>query len=211
MRQLEDYMARLASEVAICNRAMTRIGQRGSMTDFETPTNEEERMCLLWYDETVDVVLREYHYNCATKIAELVATTAPTFGFGNAFTLPTDYLMAISEDSGYNWSIEAGVLNTDFDTFQLKYTALIDADSFDAHVGRVMEIELAIVFAQRFEQSSTMVARLIEQREQLILKNARYTHSAENDTGVVFDDEILNGRLGGPRSNTIDGPWGGRW
>ena len=204
-------MARLATEIAICNRALARLGSF-QITDFETPTIEEERQCLLWYDKIVERTLRSFPFNCAIKRAELVATTAPDFGFTNAFTLPTDYLMTVEEDSGYYWKIEGGVLYTDFAEINLVYVALVDADEFDSLLEEVIEIEMTIVMAQRFEQSSTMVARLVEMRESLILRNARYIHSVENEEiGEAFDDEIIRARFVGTGPYFINGkvvnPW----
>ena len=60
----------------------------------------------------------------------LVATTAPAFGLGSAFTLPTDYVVAAElngEDvwgkSGDSFVVESGVLLTDADAAELVYQA----------------------------------------------------------------------------------------
>ena len=205
-------MARLASEVAVCNRALALLGY-DQITDFETPTDELQRQCLLWYDKTVERTLRSFPFNCAVKRVALVATTAPTFGFTNAYTLPADYLMTISENLGAQYKIEDGVLLSNEATFELVYISLITAADFDSLLEQVIEIEMAISMAQRFEQSSTMVARLIQHKEDLILKNARYIHSAENDEiGEAYDNQIMRARYNGAGPYFIgDKVWSPVW
>ena len=92
------------SVIEICNLALLKIGNADNyITNLDPPDNTKEARALnLVYNHAVDVALAAYPWNCATKIAKLVAISpAPTvtFGWEYSFLLPGDcvFLQAVSD------------------------------------------------------------------------------------------------------------------
>lgn len=67
----------IASDVKLCNRALSRIAQGASISSIEPPAPQGEaaRQCALWYKATVARLLEMHHWNLATKQAPLTEVT----------------------------------------------------------------------------------------------------------------------------------------
>jgi hypothetical protein len=125
------------SEVAICNLALQEIG-RGMLISALDENTQAARVCRLRYPYVRDAVLRGYDWNFASARAALVANvTAPSFGFANAFDLPTDpyclRVRAIHGGEGEDWKVERQQILTDMGApLHILYTARItDPAQFD--------------------------------------------------------------------------------
>ena len=79
----------MASEVEICNEALTALGENPilSLTD----NSKAARLCNLKYANKRDYLLRRYLWNFAVKRITLAPDVAtPEFEFSAQFTLPVD-------------------------------------------------------------------------------------------------------------------------
>ena len=97
----------MASETSIANVALRLVGgtRITSLTQGTPNANAIQDLYTNVRDE-----LLEYPWNFATKRVKLAeSTTAPAFGFDNAFTLPSDWLFTISAHDN-----DAGVGTIDF-------------------------------------------------------------------------------------------------
>jgi hypothetical protein len=84
----------MPSKVDIANRALRLIGGE-RITSFTQGTPNANKVTDL-YDELVDDLLR-YPWNFATKRVKLAqSSTAPTFEFDHAYTLPSDWIYTVS-------------------------------------------------------------------------------------------------------------------
>lgn len=119
----------MATTLQAYNRALDLIGQKGTLTSIAVVSPSCEALNRA-FGLVLDEFIRTHRWSWATKRVALVATTAPAFGWGSAFTLPTDYVVAAElngEDvwgkSGDSFVVESGVLLTDADAAELVYQA----------------------------------------------------------------------------------------
>ena len=119
----------MATTLQAFNRALDLIGQKGTLTSIAVVSPSCEALNRA-FGLVLEEFIRTHRWSWATKRVALVATTAPAFGWGSAFTLPTDYVVAAElngEDvwgkSGDSFVVESGVLLTDADAAELVYQA----------------------------------------------------------------------------------------
>ena len=119
----------MATTLQAYNRALDLIGQKGTLTSIAVVSPSCEALNRA-FGLVLDEFIRTHRWSWATKRATLTATTAPAFGWGSAFTLPDDYVVAAElngEDvwgkSGDSFVVESGVLLTDADAAELVYQA----------------------------------------------------------------------------------------
>jgi hypothetical protein len=87
------------TDVAVCNRALVRIGQKQAVTSLDpnVDTSSQAQMCQLLYGPVRDGLLCIQPWGFATRQALLVAPTTPFAfsvipGWAYQYVLPTDYL-----------------------------------------------------------------------------------------------------------------------
>lgn len=93
--------------------ALGHLGNFGTVSDIDTPTNDKEITCALWYDITRQSLLKTVMPNFALArrlVAQEVVT--PDFGYANAFEYPSDCLKVlglgnVDERSDFTYSIES--------------------------------------------------------------------------------------------------------
>jgi hypothetical protein len=122
----------MPSEVDICNLALQRLGAKAI-----TALNDDSvraRECNRVYAHARDTELRAHPWSFARKRAALAAsTTAPAFGYTNAFPLPADFLRLLPTREQADLQIESGSILTD-DGAPLKVVYLkqvTDPNAFD--------------------------------------------------------------------------------
>lgn len=92
----------MASEVAICNKALSRIGIDQLIESLNDP-NSRARQCLLHYAETRDEVLEDFPWNFAQKVSALAVVSGVTVpGWQYVYRYPSDCLRAqvITDEGG---------------------------------------------------------------------------------------------------------------
>ena len=119
------------SEVAICNLALLRLGERTitSLSDGTSTANA----CNIAYSTARDSLLRRHFWNFSLKRTILAAdATAPSFEWAATFPLPSDFIRVkhiYNQSSDY--SIEGRNLLTDqTSSLNLVYVSLEDDVSF---------------------------------------------------------------------------------
>ena len=119
----------MATTLQAYNRALDLIGQKGTLTSIAVVSPSCEALNRA-FGLVLEEFIRTHRWSWATKRVALVATTAPAFGWGSAFTLPDDYVVAAElngEDvwgkSGDSFVVESGALLTDADAAELVYQA----------------------------------------------------------------------------------------
>ena len=119
----------MATTLQAYNRALDLIGQKGTLASIAVVSPSCEALNRA-FGLVLDEFIRTHRWSWATKRVALVATTAPAFGWGRAFTLPADYVVAAElngEDvwgkSGDSFVVESGVLLTNANAAELVYQA----------------------------------------------------------------------------------------
>lgn len=153
----------MSSIVEICNQALTLIGDQPitALSD----DNDRARVATLFYQDTVDAVLRVHPWGFAKARAELaLAAGSPEFGYDYHFTLPTDpkclRVLEVEEDypGQIPYSIEGRKLLCDESTIKILYIAQItDSGNFDALFADCLAARLAMAFAMALSKQKTLI------------------------------------------------------
>ncbi len=87
----------IESKVDICNLALSHLGNYGTILDIDTPSNDKEIICSLWYDITRQSLLKLAIPNFAIdrRIVSRDDNATPPFGYKYAFEYPVDCLKAL--------------------------------------------------------------------------------------------------------------------
>lgn len=151
----------MASEVTICNLALSHIGANpiASLSD----SLREARECKILFDSTRDSVLRDHKWSFATKRLTLALLSDTYTGWTYAYSYPTDCLVAheiYNEYSNYSRtskiefeiasssSLTSKIILTDKENAELIYTAKItDCNMFDSLFIAALAYKLAMELA----------------------------------------------------------------
>ena len=101
----------ITSKVDICNMALGQLGNYGTVSNIDTPTNDKERTFALWYDISRQSVLKILVPNFALTrlyVSQLVET--PSFGYAYFYEYPVTALKILGvgnvQDKENNYNIE---------------------------------------------------------------------------------------------------------
>ena len=121
----------MASQLTICNLALGRLGA-ASILDLNG-TQKEAQACRLFYQPSLDEVLRCHPWNFAIRRADLTADPIdPSFGWAKSYALPSDCLRVVDlNDLGAltdppRWQIEGRSIYCDSDEAHIRYIARVD-------------------------------------------------------------------------------------
>ena len=82
-----------ASEIAICNMALSHLGVAKEIANLETENSQEASACRRFFAQARDNTLRDYPWPFATKITTLALVEAdPNEEWGYSYRAPTDFL-----------------------------------------------------------------------------------------------------------------------
>lgn len=149
----------MASDVAICNTALNRLGAN-TITSF-TENSKEARLCNAEYQGIKDQLLRAHPWNCAISRAELAQDSIPpSFGFTYQYTLPTDpYCLRVlqMETEVINFKVEGRKLLTNESTAKIMYIGRVqDSEEFDALFIDTLSARIAFEFSFNITGSRTL-------------------------------------------------------
>lgn len=109
----------MSAKIEICNAALALIGER-SIASLDDDVLQARTLKAI-YDITRKSMLRSHPWSCAKKrIALSPVATAPSFGYGSAFALPTDFMRLI-DVGGTEFEVENGTVLADADVLNLVY------------------------------------------------------------------------------------------
>jgi len=185
----------MASEVDICNFALTKIGEDTIIS--LTEASKAARLCNLFYADTRDSLLRSHPWNFAIKRVELAKlTTTPAFEFTSEYQLPADCLRVMYLDNkNLEFRVEGKKLLANTDTAKIEYIARIeDTAQFDSVFVDVMWNTLASRLAYNLSDNNTLTDLLARDAEQA-LRKAKSINGQEGIPYPILADEWLNSRF----------------
>jgi hypothetical protein len=124
----------MASEVEICNLALSHLGERASITSISPPDQSKYAGdAAMFYSMARDIALEAYAWDFATTRVALAQTTNTFTNWEYAYSLPADYLKArevfdanaIDESADNPFSVEGQILYTNVENAVLRYTKKI--------------------------------------------------------------------------------------
>lgn len=203
----------MASQVEICNRALTKLGA-ARITALTDNSKSARVMASLW-DTVRRSELRRRNWGFAMARDSLPASaTAPAWGFANAFPLPSDFLrlsqvndtFAVPSLTDYRqeddaaWSIErvGGVvcICCDFDApLKVRYVVdVTDPAQFDALFVEALASKLAYEACYEITQSRQGMEAAMQDYKAAITDAAR-NNAIEKAPAGLPDDSWIMGRL----------------
>lgn len=189
-------MAAGDSIVSICNIGLIEIGEDpiASLTD----NRKAAALCSARYDQVRREVLRAHTWNCARKRVQLAADlVAPAFEFGNAFTLPADFLRMVNlpDNAEAKYQVEGLKLLTD-ETAPLNVVYIYDCQDptiFDAMLATAIGYAMGEALAWPIAQSRDLEAKMGKKKDAKI-PDARLVGSQENSAEEWDEDVWLRAR-----------------
>lgn len=179
-------MIAAADQVTICNQALAMLGKK-PLTDF-SDTGDVAKHCDALMPELIYELIEEYDWSfLRIGSAELSTTTAPTFGYTYAFTLPANVFYVIDVYDGdqkteYAYAIKnvdasgTRVLETEqADDLYIKYiyTAEDELTNYRYTFWKIVRLRLAAILAVALEGNRTYAADLEAQAEKTLDKAIR--------------------------------------
>lgn len=102
----------MATKNDVCNQALSLMGNYGTVSDIDTPTNDKERAFAVWFDTLRQFVLKLLMPNFALS-RDIVAKLeeVPKFGYGYYYAYPQNVLkvrgVGIAKEKTNDFEIEA--------------------------------------------------------------------------------------------------------
>ena len=183
--------------------ALTELGA-GKISDYLTGTSEKAVNCRLFYEPTVDEVLRSHEWNSAIwyqSLAEIASTDDNYLltdyeEWDYQFQLPTNPYclrpLEIPDYPSYDYEIASGYLITNLETVVLKYIRrLTDPTMFDPILVKAIAYRLAADMAVKItgsqQERATMLVAYDLQLNRAKDINGRESEDPKVETFAVRD------------------------
>lgn len=167
----------VASDVQLCNMALSRIGSAERIQSLTDTTKNEAVQCNLFYAQTRDEVLRTFAWPCAITRKTLSALSDIDLNpYDYAYQLPEDpYCLRVlnlidlanatyDDLDGTAFEIEGRMLLTDESPVAIKYIRqLTDVADFDSLLVEVLILKLASKIAYPVMESTTIEQDMLKQ------------------------------------------------
>jgi hypothetical protein len=151
----------MASKTQVCNFALSHLGVGKRITDIDSESSLEADTCNLFYDDALDLVLREFEWPFATKIVTLgLVQENPTDEWAFSYRYPSDCLYLRRILSGRR--NDSRQSQTPYRLYQDDAGSLIYTDMADARVEYTVRVTDVDRFPVDFKMSfSYFLASLI--------------------------------------------------
>jgi len=203
----------MASEVTICNRALSFLGHT-EITALDA-TDRTSRLCRLHYTESRDALLAMHQWNFAVRRVALAAiVNVPVFEYSTAFGIPEDCVKIIrtsidSEETRYPYRREA-VLDTTVTPNQLRQCIVTDATELSLeYIARVtdpnamsvlfreaLSAKLAAEMCVALTDSASRASQLAQTAQDKV-RLAMSTDAQEGTPREIYTNDWLDSREGG--------------
>lgn len=199
----------MASTVAICNRALQKVGA-SRITSLDE-NSKQARECNAMFDLIRDAELRAHPWSFAVKRKVLAAsaTDLPHDEGETAFPLPSDFLRLLHSPHDRDWQIEGRSILTRFEdsALEIRYVARIDDPTlFDPLFAEALAARLAVELVERITQSNTKKQILREEYDHL-LDEARRANAIERPPAYAPVDPWIEARVEGWGWGYHEGAW----
>lgn len=194
----------MATRIEVINMALGLLGAQPAASPDDGSVGAN--LALRFYDTVRDSVLSASNWGFALVRAELAKLgTVPAFGYRYAYSLPPDFLRAVSlseNAAGYDWDIQSGCLLIDLDSdsapLLLLYLARVTDESlFPPDFALALSAKLASVMAPSLLSSGqgANVSARMEEQYLLLLARARYSDAQNRHVRPEAADNGKDGWL----------------
>lgn len=160
------------SDVDICNRALSRLGTRATISALDE-NSTEARTASIWYGATRDTLLRAHDWNFARRRVVLAEQGAAPTGWAFRYVLPTDCVRllrlasAVPHIDSPRFEVAGDATSRfvlcDEPAAEAIYTARVnDPNLYDAGFASALVDQLAAHIAYPITQKTDMAVRLAQ-------------------------------------------------
>lgn len=188
-----------ATEVSICNLALTRCGH--DTISSLTEGSKAARMCNLHYEPARDALLEDALWNFSILRATLSQdATAPNHEFAYRYLLPTDFIRMVrtyNEALEYfdEYRIENGYLLTDEGEVKIEYVGKVtDPAKFPPAFVDVLAQRVAAEIAMALTDNASAVDNLWKVYD-VKLRSARFSDSVQGTPRDIIADTWTGSRI----------------
>ena len=196
------------TKVEICNHALLKIGA-DTIASLDINQNDSEsvvhsaKLCGIFFDQSLEEVLRCHPWNSALKRAELSRLSdAPAFKWKYQYQLPGDCIRVINvydETEAYDdrteYVVEGRNILCDYDKVYLSYVHLPeDVNTLDAGVTKCVVQNLAIKLSVPMQLDQVMQNSLISEYNRVVLPEARSVDTLENKYWDMEESDFILSR-----------------
>ena len=190
----------MATDIDICNLALSHFGAR-PINSFNDGS-DAGRLCGVFYEQTLDEVLRAHPWNFAIKRTTLSRLAdAPVYKYAYAFQLPQDYIRVLSinklnvYDESHHYEIEKGrELLTDYPEVLLRYVyRMTDTTKFDDIFIEALSLKLASKLSTSLSEEAGMSGQMLSEYKMLLEPLAKFVDASEDRPGL--ESQPSNSRL----------------
>lgn len=190
-----------ATPVSICSNALLMLGDK-PISDFAEQGDRAVLAANLW-EPVRDHVLRAHPWNCAVKRVELAPDTdRPAFDWAFQFTLPADYLRALSigpRGQEGEYRIEGRKILCDDNPCALRYIFRNEnTGSWDASLVWAATMVMKDIFTYGITQSGNL-EQMVEATVARVVQQARSADGQEETSEQLGDNPLLAARFVGHR------------
>lgn len=187
-----------ASQVSICSNASLMLGGH-PINAMDEPTDRARLASNIW-PQLRDYVLRAHPWNCAVKrVALPPETTAPAFDWDYQFTLPADYMRALSVGEAgaeVDFKIESGKLLCNQNPALLRYIWRNDEPTtWDDMLVWAMTNAMRAAMAYPTTQSASL-SQTVNDALREVLKRARTVDGQDQTPDGLDYSPLMAARLG---------------
>lgn len=200
----------MTSQVAIVNRALTKLGESRIVALNENTKQAREMSAT--FDIVRDAELRKNRWSFSIKRAQIAAdATPPAFEYSTRYLIPTDCLRILmigdiwpgldmsdyrTGPYGQDWAIESGyILRNSSGVLNLRYIYRVtDTSLWDPAFVEAFACKLAWETCEAITQSSEKRSMAIEEYK-MALQEARRAGAIELPPQQIADDSWMIGRL----------------
>lgn len=185
------------TDIQLCNRALIKLGAVPINT-FADGTTESDVASAL-YSITRDALLSAYPWNFAMKKAELtLSDNEPVSDFQYAFTLPDDYLRAISagnknKSQGTHYHLIGGQLHTNETSVVLTYICRAPEIDYPPFFDNVLIAKLAAEFCMPITENTARADALYKIADEE-LRRARGIDAQQDSASRIDTFSLIDAR-----------------
>lgn len=200
----------MTSQVAIVNRALTKLGETRIVALNEN--TKQAREMAASFDIVRDSELRKNRWSFSIKRAQLAAdVTPPLFEYSHQYLMPSDCLRILMMGTGWpgldlsdyrtgpfgqDWAIEGRyILRNSSDALNLRYISRVeDTTLWDSSFVEAFACKLAWETCEAITQSSEK-RQLATEEYRVAIQEARRAGAIELPPQQIADDTWMVGRL----------------
>jgi len=177
-------MPSYVSDVLICNMALSKLGAE-RVSNIENPQTDVEVLCSIYYDITVDEVLRSHEWNCAIYRQRLAPVSS-----GDA-----NYLLTDSDDFDYQYQLPTNpqclrplnLPNAPTAKYVIEGDYLLTNESevvlrYIKHVSDPTKLDVLLVKAIAYRLAADLAVEITN------------SVSKRNDMMILYEDQLLRAK-----------------